>query len=197
MYTKDNKRSKNKRNKDKNLSKNNENSNNLEGNFYKDFSNNDNDIYNISYEQKYNHSEKVKGKGDKLENLYSNNDADFKGKKYTILIIVLLILLVILLFILVKSINVKNSSIDANSNYVRLQHTQLEMKKGEKKKMELILSDMKGNYKIEWFSSNENVAIVDDNGNIYAINEGEAIILVAYYLGNNVYDAQCHINVSK
>ena len=98
---------------------------------------------------------------------------------------------------MVRSINVKNPPIGNNSNYVRLQYNQLEMQVGETKKIELILSDMKSDYKIEWFSNNDSVVTVDDNGNIRAINKGEAIILVAYYLNDKVYDAQCYITVSK
>lgn len=118
-------------------------------------------------------------------------------KKYVVIIIILFIILSILIVFLIQTINVKAPPIGSNANYVRLYQEELELKPGDTKKLELILSDTKDeNYKIEWFSNNDNVVAVDKNGNIIAINKGEAIILVAYYLNNKVYDAQCRIYVS-
>ena len=96
-----------------------------------------------------------------------------------------------------KSINIKTPPVGDSTIYVRLNNTELNLNVGDTQKLDVILTGNSNNYRIEWFSNNDNVVTVDNNGNIRAINEGEAIILVAYYLNNNVYDAQCRIYVSK
>lgn len=126
---------------------------------------------------------------------YSKNS--LKRKKYTVIIMILFIVLISLIFVLLRVTNITKPPVGNNNNYVRLQENQIELKVGENKKLNLILSDSKSNYKIEWFSNNDNVLVVDNNGNIKAINEGEAIILVAYYLNDKIYDTECHVRVSK
>ena len=106
------------------------------------------------------------------------------------------IVLISLIVVLLQSINITKPPVGDNSNYVRLKENQINLKVGQSKKLELILSDNNSDYKIEWFSNNDNVVIVE-NGNVKAINEGEAIILVAYYLKDKIYDAECRVYVSK
>lgn len=128
---------------------------------------------------------------------YKVSTMNVNRKKYTIIIIVLSIILIILGIILYKTIMVKNIKPETNT-YIKFFKDEVEIKIGEEKKLDLILSNQhKKNYRIEWFSNNDNVVSVDNNGNIVGVNEGDAIILVAYYLGDKVFDAQCHIYVLK
>ena len=122
---------------------------------------------------------------------------DMVKKKYIVLITILGITLLVLVIFLVKAINVKTPPKGETGNYVRLFYEELEMKVGDKQKLEVTLSDPKNNYKIEWFSNNDSVVEVDSTGNIVAVSEGEAIIMVAYYVDDKVYDAQCTVHVLK
>ena len=122
---------------------------------------------------------------------------DMFKKKYVVLITILGITLLVLVIFLVKTINVKTPPKGENGNYVRLFYEELEMKVGDRQKLEVTLSDPKNNYKIEWFSNNDSVVEVDSTGNIVAVSEGEAIIMVAYYVDDKVYDAQCIVHVLK
>lgn len=122
---------------------------------------------------------------------------DMFKKKYIVLITILGITLLVLVIFLVKAINVKTPPKGETGNYVRLFYEELEMKVGDKQKLEVTLSDPKNNYKIEWFSNNDSVVEVDSTGNIVAVSEGEAIIMVAYYVDDKVYDAQCTVHVLK
>ena len=122
---------------------------------------------------------------------------DMVKKKYIVLITILGITLLVLVIFLVKAINVKTPPKGETGNYVRLFYEELEMKVGDKQKLEVTLSDPKNNYKIEWFSNNDSVVEVDSTGNIVAVSEGEAIIMVAYYVDDKVYDAQCIVHVLK
>ena len=122
---------------------------------------------------------------------------DMVKKKYVVLITILGITLLVLVIFLVKTINVKTPPKGETGNYVRLFYEELEMKVGDKQKLEVTLSDPKNNYKIEWFSNNDSVVEVDSTGNIVAVSEGEAIIMVAYYVDDKVYDAQCTVHVLK
>lgn len=122
---------------------------------------------------------------------------DMFKKKYVVLITILGITLLVLVIFLVKAINVKTPPKGETGNYVRLFYEELEMKVGDKQKLEVTLSDPKNNYKIEWFSNNDSVVEVDSTGNIVAVSEGEAIIMVAYYVDDKVYDAQCTVHVLK
>lgn len=207
MYTEDDKYTKHKRN-NSNTSSNSYN-NLYDENFYGDFS----DVYNDSnidyslYDKLYDkiNNYNKKGNVNKLDTSYFNdyNDIDnyntksLNKRKYIVIIIILVIFFIALLCILVKILNVSKPPVGNNNNYVRLQYDQLDMHVGESKKLDLILSDVNSQYKIEWFSNDDNIVMIDNNGNIKAINEGNAIILVAYYLNDKIYDAQCHINVSK
>lgn len=201
MYTEDDRKNKFKFKKNNTRSNVNKNYNNsYEEDYYKDYY----DDYKIVEDDK-----KIKKKTNvnKLDTSYSDDYSDgtnynydkdsLKKKKYGVIIIILVIVLISLIIILLKSLNVSKTPVENSSNYVRLQENQIELKEGDSKKLDLILSDTSSNYKIEWFSNDDSVAIVDDNGKVTAINEGEAIILVAYYLNNKVYDAECHINVLK
>ncbi len=122
---------------------------------------------------------------------------DMFKKKYIVLITILGITLLVLVIFLVKAINVKTPPKGETGNYVRLFYEELEMKVGDKQKLEVTLSDPKNNYKIEWFSNNDSVVEVDSTGNIVAVSEGDAIIMVAYYVDDKVYDAQCTVHVLK
>lgn len=122
---------------------------------------------------------------------------DMFKKKYIVLITILGITLLVLVIFLVKAINIKTPPKGETGNYVRLFYEELEMKVGDKQKLEVTLSDPKNNYKIEWFSNNDSVVEVDSTGNIVAVSEGEAIIMVAYYVDDKVYDAQCTVHVLK
>lgn len=128
---------------------------------------------------------------------YDYDNKTLNRKKHTVVIIVLSIILISLIVILLRSINITKPPKGDNTNYVRLQSNQIDLKIGQSQKLELILSDTNSNYQVQWFSNNDSVAIVDDNGKVTAINEGEAIIMVAYYLNDKVYDAECRIYVSK
>lgn len=128
---------------------------------------------------------------------YDYDNKTLNRKKHTVVIIILSIVLISLIVILLRSINITKPPKGDNTNYVRLQTNQIDLKVGQSQKLELILSDTNSNYQVQWFSNNDSVAIVDNSGKVTAINEGEAIIMVAYYLNDKVYDAECRIYVSK
>jgi len=185
--------------------------------FYKNFSDEDNintntnadNLIDYSFDYSFNNYEKKSKKRNvnKLDTSYTEEHDDnqyydydrktLDKKKYTVIIIILVIFFIALVCILIRIINVKNPPVGNNFNYVRLHYDQLDLKIGDTKKLDLILSNTSDDYKIEWFSNNDKIVSVDNNGNIFALNEGNAVILVAYYLNDNVYDAQCHITVSK
>ena len=170
--------------------------------YYKDYYETNNDEEINEKNNKKNRSSTIRKKANKKRNTYnssydnSDNNQLFK-QKYLVIIIILVIILGALVLILYNSMNVKTPPTANNSNFVRLYYDELELKVGETRKLDLILSQSNDNYRIEWFSNNDNVVTVDNNGNVKAIKEGEAIVLVAYYLDNKIYDAQCYIYVSK
>lgn len=198
MYTEDDR--KKKFDFKKNNTRSNVNTSFYEEDYYKDYY----DDYPVIENNKNN---KRRVNVNKLDTSYTDDDSDrnnynydnktLKRKKYTVVIIVLSIILISLIVILLRSINITKPPKGDNTNYVRLQTNQIDLKVGQSQKLELILSDTNSNYQVQWFSNNDSVAIVDDNGKVTAINEGEAIILVAYYLNDKVYDAECRIYVSK
>lgn len=172
--------------------------NNLEyDDYYKDYYETSNDEVTNNKKNKYfKKRKKITNKRNDYNYQYEDNNQLFK-QKYLVIIIILVIILIALILILYNSINIKTPPVANNSNFVRLYYDELALKVGETKKLDLILSQSNSNYRIEWFSNNDNVVTVDNNGNIKAIKEGEAIILVAYHYDNKIYDAQCYIYVSK
>lgn len=175
-------------------------------NIYSDYSYDEN-FYKDYYDNNYNSKVNNKTTINKLDTEYTDDYSDMtdynynqnslKRKKYVVIIMILFIVLVSLVVVLLKSINITKPPVGNNSNYVHLKEKQINLKIGQSEKLELILSDIESNYEIHWFSNNDNVAIVDESGNVKAINEGEAIILVAYYLKDKIYDAECRVYVSK
>lgn len=134
---------------------------------------------------------------DDIDKNYYYDKGSLSKRKYIVLVIILLIVLSVLVVILMHSINVKTLPTGTTNNYINLFYNELELRVGDKKKLEVNLSETSKNYKIEWFSNNDNVVTVDKNGNIVAVNEGDAIILVAYYVDDKVYDDECRIHVLK
>lgn len=211
MYTEDDKYTKHKRKSDEFRSTISNNYNNItyDEDFYKDFEDDIYDNYLIDSsldDDRGKKKKKQKHNINKLDTSYTDDYSDntyynydkksLDKKKYTVIIIILVIFLIALVCILLRSINVKPPS-GNNTNYVRLNYDQLDMKIGETKKIDLILSDTNSNYKVKWFSSDDNIVTVDNSGKIFAIKEGNAVIMVAYYLNNKTYDAQCHVTISK
>lgn len=205
MYTEDDKYTRpkfnNKKAKINNKVQNNYNTS-FNDNFYEDYYDNyvDNDNHNMvnSYVDTSINSLDTSYTDDYSEkNKYQYNSDNLFKKKYIVIIIILTIVLAVLIILLIQSLNISTPPVGDNSNYVRLYYDELELNVGDTKKLEITLSETSEKYKIEWFSNNDNVITVDNNGNIRAINEGEAIVLVAYYVSDKVYDAQCHIYVSK
>lgn len=201
MYTEDDKYSKDNDNCER-RSKNKITTNYYDENFYKDFSCCEDVFYNKNNSNVKNYNHVNRNKVNRLATFRSHNYSKNKydvlhlNKKHTIIVISLSLIFIVLISVLARKVYIKTPYVGDNSNYISLQYNQLDMKLGESRKLKLILSDMKSDYRIEWFSSNDNVVTVDNDGNIYATNKGEAIVLVAYYLNNIVYDAQCYVNVS-
>ena len=211
MYTEDDKYTKHKKTESRSKKSNVVNNITYDEDFYKDFQDENYDNYFIDYSLSHYNDDNVRNSkkkninkldtsytDDLSDNTYYNYDKKaLDKKKFTVIIIILAIFVIALVCILIRTINIKNPPKGNNLNYVRLENDQLNMKIGETKKLELILSNSNSDYKIEWFSNNDNVVTVDNNGNLFAINEGNAVILVAYYLEDKVYDTQCYITVSK
>jgi len=189
MYTEDDKSKNNKFN----IHSNNFNnqSSTFEEDYYKDYYNN---YHDVSSNQNI---KKVSNEVNISKTPFSRNNNDLSKRKYFVIIIILFIVLSILLVFLIQTINIKSPPVGITKNYIRLINNELELSIGEREKIDFVLSKNDDeNYKIEWFSNNDSVVTVDRNGNILAVNKGEAIILVAYYINNKVYDAQCRIYVS-
>ena len=168
--------------------------------------NNSEDYYRDYYDQpSTNKTKKKKNKiltkfskiFDKVSSEKEVNIKEVNHKKHIVIIILLIVVLVVLSVILMQTIFVKKPPTSETTNYVRIKEEVVEMHVGELKKLNLILSSDDKNYRIEWFTNNETIVSVDDDGNVLAIKEGEAIILVAYYVDNKVYDAQATIKVLK
>ena len=176
--------------------------------YYDDYDKNkskDNDYNNSkTYQEPVKKKKYLKPTINKIDTTYNDNNKNYYydrnnlfKKKYVVIVIILLILLSVLVVILMHSINVKTLPTGTTNNYINLFYSELELRVGDKKKLEVKLSETTKKYKIEWFSNNDNVVTVDKNGNIVAVNEGEAIILVAYYVDDKIYDDECRIHVLK
>ncbi|KAJ50362.1 hypothetical protein BD780_000521 [Clostridium tetanomorphum] len=76
---------------------------------------------------------------------------------------------------------------------ILLDKTLVELKVGESLKLNVtILPENSTNKKMIWTSNNTKIAMVDENGNVTALGEGEVIIKVA---SENGKFAQCRVNV--
>jgi len=76
---------------------------------------------------------------------------------------------------------------------VTLNKTYFEIKGGEKEKLTATISPSNTTDYLVWTSSNTRVAVVDDNGNVTAIGEGEATITATSYYGSA--NATCSVKV--
>lgn len=128
---------------------------------------------------------------------YSYSPNDIKKKKYIVIIIILVIILTSLVIILFKNLKINSLPTGNNNNYVHLSENIVNLKIGDSKKLAFSLSGTDSNARVEWFSNDDSIVIVSTSGEIKAIGEGEAIVLVAYYLDNKVFDDECRIYVSK
>ena len=170
--------------------------------------NNDSNNYYHAY---YDNTETINNKKIKKESFLTriinkfkdNNDDDkydlttINHKKHIVIVLILVVVLAILSVILIQTIFIKHPPSNSTKNYVRLLEESINLKIGDVHKLDVVLSDSNANYRLEWFSNNDNIVTVDSNGTVVALKEGEAIILVAYYVDNKVYDAQCIVKVLR
>lgn len=119
----------------------------------------------------------------------------FQNKKYTVIVIILILVLIILCAVLYKTITVDPKGSGTNSDYIRLFKEEVEIKVDQTVQLEVQLSDTSGDYKLEWFSSDDSVMAIDKNGNVTGIKTGEAYVLAVYTYKGEVYDAKCTVYV--
>lgn len=201
----------------------NDNYNNYNNNTNKGYTNfnySDSDIVYSDYVEdninKKDKKNKKKNKNNKKENTYIedydyyseniSSDYDngyskkekislFQNKKYTVIVIILILVLIILCAVLYKTITVDPKGSGTNSDYIRLFKEEVEIKVDQTVQLEVQLSDTSGDYKLEWFSSDDSVMAIDKNGNVTGIKTGEAYVLAVYTYKGEVYDAKCTVYV--
>lgn len=79
---------------------------------------------------------------------------------------------------------------------ISLDKTSINLPEGSSEKLTAtVLPENAANKKVIWSSSDESIAKVDENGNVTAIKEGQAIITAK--LENTDLTATCEVNVSK
>lgn len=79
---------------------------------------------------------------------------------------------------------------------ISLDKTELELVQGKKKTLTAVLEPKDAEAELEWSSDNENVAMVNENGEVTAISEGQAFIKVMDK-ANAAVNAICKITVVK
>lgn len=171
-------------------------------NIYADYYDNDieeNSKKNYKYHDNYDYNKDIDTSYDDEDEKYTEPVTvdSVKKKKYGVIIIFLIIILCILLVILYKSLVIQDPVV-AEDTYINFFQSSVEVKLGENKKLDLTLNNVGSNYTIQWFSNNDNIVSVDQNGNITAIQEGKAEIM-AIYSENNVIksETKCEIQVIK
>ena len=146
-------------------------------NYYQAYYDNEYNNQNIkkNKKQRDNFFTKIINKFRNLSDTKEFNSQEINHKKHIVIIIILTIVLVILSIVLIQTVFIKHPPTKETTNYVRLLEENLNLKVGDIYKLNLVLSNSNGNYRIEWFSNNDNIATVDSNGTVVALKEGEAI----------------------
>ena len=169
-------------------------------NIYADYYDNDikeNKKENYKYHDSYSYNNDIDTSydedSDDLEETITVDSVN--KKKYGVIIIFLVIVLCILLVVLYNSLFVNKSDTLDDINISFFQNS-VEIFTGNSQKLELTMNQTGTNYSIQWYSSDENIARIDQLGNVTGIKEGK-VNIIAIYIENGVVksESQCEVNV--
>ena len=168
--------------------KNNQNNDDYDDYYNNQFNNNINNNYN-DYQPNNNTNNKFNNQP--LYNQDSNDDNfafyengnSSNNKRFNPKIIVVVFLVIILAFLIIYLFKIKNGSSESPI-ILKLVNDTVEIKVGEKEKIEYSIEGNKST-KITFSSSNNLVATVDENGTITGVNNGTAYVFVTYIVGGN------------
>lgn len=122
-----------------------------------------------------------------IENKKEKRPID-KGRlfKLAIILILLIILFTLVYFIITTgsktpSVNILNREIILNA--------------GESSAIAYEILDTEEEIRVRFASSDERIVSAYEDGSIVGVSTGEATITVSYYVGNTLYEEECHVTV--
>ena len=126
---------------------------------------------------------------------FSNNDDDYefenKKKKPNIIVIVLVIILIVLIFILLS----RCSKDDPGMPSIRILEEQIKVKISNTVNIPIEKSNVVSD-NINWQCINEQIATIDNNGNVYGVKLGKTNILATYvHTDYQNYSDECEVIV--
>ena len=176
----------------------NEDSNNEESDFYTSF----NDIDEKNNHKKSKNKKQPKKKEPEQEDysdfyntgededVNNDNNSDDKGRKFKIGLFALLFIIVLVIVLIVIFIPKKKTG------DIKLTTEEYSLKMGESDYISYEIIDTESEVISTFSSSNTNVAMVDNNGQITAVGVGEAVITVNYSIDGNKMKKTCKVVVS-
>lgn len=128
------------------------------------------------------------GTNDEIEEAIEKN-----GNNKVIIRIIAIILLVVILAVLLIILLKKG---EEEPGDIELSKTSYTLKAGDKEHITYKVVDTDSNVSSKFTSSNPNVAIVNENGEITAVGKGEAIITITYTINGKTKEKECVIKVN-
>ena len=127
----------------------------------------------------------------------SNNSEPFEPteKNKIIKIIIIAVLAIILIILLIVFFTGKGGSNSKNNGDIKLTSESYSLKSGEKEYISYTIVGTESDVKSTFTSSNNEVAVVDENGQITAIGGGEAIITIRYTIDGETKEKKCTVKV--
>lgn len=164
-----------------------------------------NDFYTSFSEQEEKETKKGKKKANDEEDIqteedyqefYDNDEVveekDNSRIKLFIRIGIIALLAIILLVLVIILLNKNND----DPGDIVLEANSFELKSGEKKYISYSIVDTEEEVTSKFYSSDEKVVTVDDNGEITAIGNGEATITIKYRIGHTNKEKTCKVKVT-
>ena len=172
----------------------NDNSNNDESDFYTSF----NEIGNEedTKKKKKTTSKKKEKEQEDYSDFYGKDDdeednSDNKGRLIKIALFIFVAIIVISIVIIIIAVSKGSSKGD-----IKLSTTEYTLKAGETDYISYEIVDTESDVVSTFRSSDENVAVVDNNGQITAIGNGEATITISYTIEGKTKEKTCKVVVS-
>ncbi len=145
--------------------------------------------YNVDYEEEVADDNSVKGGfyeyGSKKREKKDSSNGNTKKIIIGVVIAIIIIILIVLLFIFLGK----------PKGDIELNNSNVELKAGEKSYISFKIVGTDSDVTTNFTSSNENVAIVSENGEITAVGNGEATITIKYTIDGKTREKECKVKV--